>query len=137
MCAWVQIAPCDLPPDEQRDHALIAQYLDAHTFLLWVRSILSEESGLTGGGDWDAEAPKPSGTPSDDRRVAEIEAMPSVEEILRSWARDSSDFVNADEKVKAYLSELERRADESGAVQDAEMLKRFRQTWDSLALELR
>jgi hypothetical protein len=63
--------------------------------------------------------------------------MPSVEEILRSWARDSSGFVTADAKVKAYLGELEQRADERGAEVDAELLKRFRQTWDSLALELR
>ena len=63
--------------------------------------------------------------------------MPSVEEILRSWARDTSSFVNADEKVKAYLSELERRADDSGANQDADLLKKFRHTWESLALELR
>ena len=49
--------------------------------------------------------------------------MPTVEEILRSWARDSSAFVSADEKVKAYLKELERRADENGAAADVELLK--------------
>jgi hypothetical protein len=39
--------------------------------------------------------------------------------------------------VKAYLGELERRADERGATSDAELLKAFRQTWDTLASELR
>lgn len=134
-CAWVQIAPCDIPPDEHRDHALIAQYLDPRTFLLWVRSILSEETGTAGGGDWDAEVSMPFGA-ADDRHVTEIETMPSVEEILRCWARDTSSFVNADEKVKSYLSELERRADDNGATQDADLLKKFRHTWESLALEL-
>jgi hypothetical protein len=31
VCAWLQVAPCDPPPDEKRDHVLIAQYLDPHT----------------------------------------------------------------------------------------------------------
>ncbi len=41
--------------------------------------------------------------------------------------RDSSGFLAADEKVKAYLSELERRALEGGAAADVELLKTFRQ----------
>ena len=32
-CAWLQVAPCTPPPDEKRDHGLIAHYLDPHTFL--------------------------------------------------------------------------------------------------------
>ena len=56
MCAWLQIAPCDPPPDEQRDHALIAQYLDPHTFLWWLRSLLADDPAHAAGGDWDAEA---------------------------------------------------------------------------------
>jgi hypothetical protein len=63
--------------------------------------------------------------------------MPTVEEILRSWARDSSAFVSADEKVNAYLKELERRADENRAVADMELLNKFRRNWETLALELR
>ena len=69
--------------------------------------------------------------------LADIGFMPTVEEILRSWARDFIGLRSADEKVKTYLTELERRADESGAAADAELLRAFRQTWDTLALELR
>jgi hypothetical protein len=72
-----------------------------------------------------------------DQRFTDIGFMPTVEEILRSWARDSSGFVSADEKVKAYLGELERRAHEGGVAADVELLKTFRQTWDTLASELR
>ena len=89
MCAWLQIAPCDPPPDEERDHALIAQYLDPRTFLLWLRSMLGDEP---------ATPPVVTGTrkcltataEANDSRVADIGVMPTVEEILRSWARDSS-----------------------------------------------
>jgi hypothetical protein len=137
VCAWLQIAPCDPPPDDARDRALISQYLDPQTFLLWLRSMLADEPARAAGGDWDAEAPI-SVTPAiKDQRFADVGFMPTVEEILRSWARDSSGFVTADEKVKAYLSELERRAHEGGVAADVELLKTFRQTWDALALELR
>jgi hypothetical protein len=137
VCAWLQIAPCDPPPDETRDRALIAQYLDPQTFFLWLRSMLAEEPARPAGGDWDAESGLLGNSITHDPRFADVGVMPSVEEILRCWARDSSAFVAADEKVKVYLSELERRAHESGAVADVTFLKAFRQTWDTLALELR
>lgn len=137
MCLWLQVAPCDPPPDEERDHALIAQYLDPRTFLWWLRSLLADDPANVAGGDWDAEADTPVTGTTSDPRVADTGFMPTVEEILRSWARDSSAFVAADEKVKTYLKELERRARENGAVADEELLKTFRQTWDALAPELR
>jgi hypothetical protein len=137
MCAWLQIAPCEPAPDEERDHALIAQYLDPRTFLWWLRSLLSDDPAHAAGGDWDAEPHTAATASVNDSRSTDIGFMPTVEEILRSWARDSSAFVSADEKVKSYLKELERRADESGAVADVDLLRAFRQTWETLALELR
>lgn len=137
MCAWLQIAPCDPPPDEDRDRALIAQYLDPRTFLWWLRSLLTDDPAHAAGGDWDAEVHTPATAAVNDSSAADIGLMPTVEEILRSWARDPSAFVNADEKVKAYLKELERRADENGAVADMKLLNKFRQNWETLALELR
>jgi hypothetical protein len=137
MCAWLQIAPCDPPPDEDRDRALIAQYLDPHTFLRWLRSLLTDDPAHVSGDDWDAENHTPAMAAVNDSGAADIGFMPTVEEILRSWAREPSAFVTADEKVKAYLKELERRADENGAVADMKMLNKFRQNWETLASELR
>jgi hypothetical protein len=137
ICAWLQIAPCDPPPDEERDRALIAQYLDPQIFLLWIRSLLTDEPAHTAGGDWDAEMPTSGTAAINGTRAADTEFMPTVEEILRSWAREPSAFLTADEKVKAYLKELERRALESGAGPAAKLLRTFRQTWDTLASELR
>jgi len=137
MCAWLQLAPCDPPPDEERDRTIIAQYLDPRSFLLWIRSLLADEPARAAGGDWDSEAATSALATHSDTRVADTGFIPTVEEILRSWARDSSAFVTADGKVKSYLYELERRAVESGAKADAELLRAFRQTWDTLASELR
>jgi hypothetical protein len=137
MSAWLQIAPCEPPPDEERDRALIAEYLDPATFLQWLRSLLAGEPAHAAGGDWDAEVAMPAGKGASDRSTPEVALIPTVEEILRAWARDSSAFVSADEKVRAYLQELERRARKNGAFPDAEMLETFRRNWDTLAAELR
>jgi len=135
MCAWIQIARCDPAPDDERDRSVIAQYLDPRTFLMWLRSLLNDELIQTGGGDWDADTP-PSYTLNSNGGGGNVGFMPTVEEILRSWARDPSAFFNADQKVKDYLTELERRAKESGATDDAELLGKFRRTWETLAAEL-
>jgi hypothetical protein len=137
VCAWLQIAPCDPPPDDKRDHALIAQFLDPHTFLWWLRSLLADSPAEAAGGDWDADVSKLPKTSPSDSHAADLGSMPSIEEILRAWARDSAAFMSADQKVKAYLDELERRAMESSAASDVQLLKTFRQTWDTLASELR
>ena len=136
VCAWLQVAPCDPPPDDKRDHALIAQYLDPHSFLWWLRSLLADGTVESVGGDWDS-----NGDPSHDSspkgsHATDLGSMPTIEEILRAWARDSSAFRNADQKVKTYLSELERRATEKEAQSDVELLRTFRKTWDTLAREL-
>jgi hypothetical protein len=54
MCSWLQIAPCEPPPDEARDHALIAQYLNPRTFLVWLRSMLADEPARA---DWADRSP--------------------------------------------------------------------------------
>jgi hypothetical protein len=135
VCAWLQVAPCEPPPDEKRDHGLIAQYLDPHTFLWWLRSLLADSPVEAAGGDWDSAGGPPPSVASNSH-AADFGSMPTVEEILRAWARDSSAFRNADQKVKNYLSELERRAAEKEASSDIEMLRTFRKTWDALAGEL-
>jgi hypothetical protein len=136
VCAWLQVAPCDPPPDEKRDHGLIAQYLDPHTFLLWLRSLLSDNSAEGPGEDWDSDRSK-SRDGAEHASASGLGPMPTVEDILRAWARDAAAFKNADQKVRTYLAELERRAVEREAPSDVELLKTFRKTWETLAGELR
>jgi hypothetical protein len=136
VCAWLQIAPCDPPPDEKRDHGLIAQYLDPHTFLWWLRSLLADSHVEGAGGDWDADGDQSQGALQNGSHAPDLGSMPTVEEILRAWARDASSFRTADQKVKTYLSELERRAAETEAPSDLELLRIFRKTWETLSGEL-
>ncbi len=131
--SWLQIAPCDPPPDETRDHRVIAQYLDPHTFLWWLRSLLAERPIEDGGGDWDSGRETPSGSSKNGAQSSLLAAVPTVEEIMRAWARNADAFRNADGKVKTYLAELERRAAEQHADSDVELLEKFRKTWNTLS----
>jgi len=136
VCGWLQVAPCDPPPDEKRDHGLIAQYLDPHTFLWWLRSLLADNAVEAAGGDWDSDGSRSHDASPNSAKSADLGSMPTIEEILRAWARDSLAFRNADQKVKTYLSELERRAAEQEAPSDVELLQTLRKTWDTVAGEL-
>lgn len=137
VCAWVEVAPCVPSPDDARDTGLISQYLNPNAFMWWMRSTLTGAAPDGGGGDWDSDDDPSKGKSSKRSRVLDAGAMPTVEEILRAWARDSEAFRNADEKVRTYLSELERRAVETNAEVDVELLRTFRTTWETLAGELR
>ena len=137
VCAWVEVARCDPPPDDARDTGLISQYLNPNAFMWWMRSTLTGAAPDGGGGDWDSDDDQPKGKASKRSRVLDAGAMPTVEEILRAWARDSAAFRNADEKVRTYLAELERRAAETNAEADSELLRTFRAMWERLAGELR
>jgi hypothetical protein len=138
MCAWLYVSPCEPPPDEERDRALIAEYLGPHTFLVWLRSVLADRPANAAGGDWDEDPPGPPGDgTSNGRGVPALDLVPTLEEILKAWARDPSAFVSADEKVRSYFHEIERHARENGAAADVEMLEGFRRTWETLAAELR
>jgi hypothetical protein len=135
-CAWVQIAPCHPMTDELRDRSLIARYLDARTFILWLRSIMADDA-KPDGEDWDSEDDPQGGSKLSRQQTANPGVLPTVEEILKSWARDPESFRTADQKVSLYLVELQRRAEESQNIADRELLNIFQRTWESLAAELR
>ena len=92
VCAWVQVAPCDPPPDDERDTGLISQYLNPHSFMLWMRSMLTDATSDNSGGDWDADDDPPKGKSARRSRALDASEMPTVEEILRIWARDAKAF---------------------------------------------
>lgn len=136
MCAWVQLAPFKPPLDDTRNRAAIAQYLTPQIFLLWLRSLLAQEPPHAAGGDWDSDE-SDNQNPSRAGRLALAEGdLPTVEEILRAWARDPQNFVEADRKMRAYVRELEQRARETGQSKDAALLVELQDTWATLTREL-
>ena len=136
MCVWVQLAPFDPPLDDTRNRAAIAQYLTPQIFLLWLRSLLAQEPPRAAGGDWDSDESGNTNSSSAGRLALAEGDLPTVEEILRAWARDPQNFVEADRKMGAYVRELEQRARETGQSTDAALLLELQETWTTLAAEL-
>jgi hypothetical protein len=62
--------------------------------------------------------------------------IPTVEEILGAWARNEAAFSDANDKVKQYLDDLEKRAKQTGKVEQVQLLSKFRAMWTTLAKEL-
>jgi hypothetical protein len=98
--------------------------------------MLGDEPVQASGGDWDSETPARLTSGINDRGVLDDGVMPTVEEILRAWARSPLAFISAGEKVNSYLDEIERRASENGAAGDVELLRGFRRTWTAIATGL-
>jgi hypothetical protein len=103
---------------------------------MWLRSLLADDFTANSGGDWDAENSSSGHTFGGNRKRILTEIIPPIEEVLWAWTRDSSAFTRTDEKVKAYLNDLQRRAAETGTASEVELLTCFRSMWESLALEL-
>jgi hypothetical protein len=135
MCAWVQLAPFDPRLDESRNRAAIAQYLTPQVFLLWLRSMLSQESPKPDE-DWDSHNQGDPHQSSSTSFTSSEGDLPTIEEILRAWARDPENFIEADRKMKAYVKGLEQCARETGRHNEAALLKDLQGMWATLAGEL-
>ncbi len=136
ICSWLQVAPCTPPIDDNRDRAVIARYLDAGTFIMWVRNTLANGVSLTGGGDWDRQRKHDKPGRRNGNTEMDLSSLPTVEEMLGGWAKDPSAFHSANEKVKALLPAFHQNAIDREATKDIELLRQFELSWMSLAGEL-
>ncbi len=134
-CAWIQIAPCDPRPDAKRNRALVAHYLDASSFIQWLRSVLADETDHEGGGDWDGPDREPVGRPAGN--PATPADILSVEEILRAWTRNPTVFNEVDAKVLDYIGDMLNVAIQRGRGADEKSLRSFQTLWEQIARELR
>jgi hypothetical protein len=136
MCGWVQVAPFVPPIQFERDRSVIAEFLDPESFMLWLRSVLHDRAAAPVDEEWDSERSGRSRSHTNSGAIMDPGLIPTVEEILGAWARDGTAFSDANDKVKQYLEDLEKRANETGRVQQANLLSKFRGMWATLAKEL-
>jgi hypothetical protein len=132
--SWLQRAPIDPPPGEERDRQALARYLDPRTFLLWIRSLLTGEPCGDGGGGWDDDP-----TPSVGRKTGKAGPTwwaPTIEEVLRSWTRDPSSLALIDKKVRQYLKLYEEQVDGEMTPEERAVVSEFHMTWQVLRRSL-
>jgi hypothetical protein len=124
-CTWLQRAPLDPPPDEQRDRRALARYLDPRTFLLWIRALLGGEDIGDGGGDWDVR-PKSNRGPTEEGPTW---WAPTLEEVLKAWSRDPDRLQAIDQKVEHYLKLMREQPDIERSQEEERVLQEFQETW--------
>jgi len=132
--SWLQRAPLDPPPGDERDRQALARYLDPRTFLLWIKSLLIGDSSGNGGGDWDDDD-----STSSRRRVAKVGPTwwaPTIEEVLKAWSRDPTSLVLIDKKVRHYLKVYQEQPDIEQTASDRSVVEEFYKTWQVLRREL-
>lgn len=129
---WLARAPLEDGIPEDRDHRALLRHMGPRAFLEWIRGMLVGEAD-EGGGDWDkSHSPVRKG---DLRGEGLPYWAPSLEDVLRSWARDGGAAVRrADDAVKRYLGVLRGDlADEDDAGAD---LLEFEAHWTRIVTAL-
>lgn len=123
--AWLQLAPLDPPPNEERDLRALAAHLSPRIFLLWLRSLLSVGEPLDGGGEW-----------HDHHQKSQITALgafnwwaPTLEDVLSSWTRNPDNLLFVDQKVQNYLKLMREEVREDISSEEWELLEKFENTW--------
>lgn len=132
--SWLQRAPLDPPPNDERDRQALARYLDPRTFLQWIRFLLTGESVGEGGGDWDGQARTPLRHNKPD--AAPYWWAPTMEEVLRSWSRDPASLKLIDRKVNHFLKIFREQPNSELPADDRAVIEEFHQTWQILRREL-
>jgi len=134
-CAWLQSAPIVTPmPD--RDREVIGQYLDMRSFLQWVRSALDGDPLPPDGVPWDYVPGEDGDAPDNNRGRKDNAVAPTVEDILKAWARSPKAFGDADARVRSYLAAQRQRAADAGRAEDLRVLEDFATLWEMVGGEL-
>jgi len=123
--AWLQLAPLDPPPDEERDLRALAAHLSPRVFLLWLRSLLSAGEPLDGGGEWHDHSQKYISN----GMVGINWWAPTLEDVLSSWTRNPDNLLFVDQKVQNYLKLMREEVQEAISSDEWELLKKFEKTW--------
>lgn len=126
---WLQRAPLDPPPDEERDRRALARHLDPRTFLLWIRALLNVDDIGDGGGDWDVVEPL-SRHQSAGKQLEWL--APTLEEVLRAWTRNPDNLRMIDRKVQYYLKLMQEKNGAEQNPQEHKILDEFETTWTVL-----
>lgn len=132
--SWLQRAPIDPPPGEERDRQALARYLDPRTFLLWIRSLLTGEPIGDGGGNWDEQADSPSCKAL--QKSGPTWWAPTIEEVLKSWSRDPASLSLIDRKVRQYLKLYEQQTDSELTAEERQVVANFHATWQVVCRSL-
>ncbi|ABB33274.1 hypothetical protein GeomeDRAFT_2239 [Geobacter metallireducens RCH3] len=122
---WCQRVPVNPPLGEERDRLAFASYLGPRMFLQWLRSLLLDNAGSDGGGDWTSD--KTGSTDSGVSFQMELIA-PSLEDILRAWTRNRKTLADINLRVTSFLKAFEQHETDATPEELAE-IEKFQELW--------
>jgi hypothetical protein len=132
--SWLQRAPMDPSPSDERDRHALARYLDPRTFLLWIRSLLIGEPSGDGSGDWDEVVKNRSHDKSP--QTSPMWWAPTLEEVLKSWSRDPASLVVIDKKIRHYFKLYQEQTEAEQSNEERLVVEEFYNNWQVLRREL-
>ena len=133
--SWLQKAQLNPLPGLERDRQALARHLDARTFLMWIRSLLSQGDLLDGGGDWWRDR-TPQGATAKGSAVGALNWAPTLEDVLRAWSRNPDTLADVDRKVRHYLDIMKTIEDQDRTDEESKALEEFWRAWQVLSSEL-
>ena len=126
--SWIQRAPSRSPFGEERDRAAFARVLGARGFLIWLAGML-DDNGSDGEGDWTTDRKPDSSKRNGDLSIDP--AIPTLEEMLASWARNTNRFMEIDRRVTTYLPAILDQVDHEDPRAAAD-IRVFSALWQTL-----
>lgn len=133
---WVQLARIAGFQPAERDRKLLAQYLDARTFLAWIRSLLDQSICGEGGGDWDGDHRTPHPERRDGSDPDAAAWAPSLEQALKAWLRDPDQLRQVDDLLTRYLDSIHQAHGSETPGPESRALAEIRRVWPVVRREL-
>ncbi len=102
--SWIARAPFDPEPGLERDRAVLAKLMGPRAFLAWLGTLLDEVTG--GGSDqlWPEREEHPVPLPSWSRDQGLAIQIPTLESVLRAWARNQKSVLLVDHAMQTWAN---------------------------------
>ena len=127
-CAWLQAARLNPAPLPERDHRAIASFLDARTFLGWIRALLADDAPGDAGGAWNEEPASQSAKGGSSPRSAVW--APTLEDALKAWRPgERQRLIDVDTQLRHYLRFIRQRAAAPSDAAEQKALDDFDRIW--------
>lgn len=128
---WLQVVPWNPALTEERDTAVLSDYLGPRQMLSWIHEVLNGFSDGDEGGAWDAP---PSKARSASRGKSAVLGLPSIDQALRMWLKDQTQLDEVDRILK-ICSQKSKSSPQSDSADDKLIevhLRKFSRSWLTL-----
>jgi len=128
---WVQVIPWNPALTEDRDTAVLSDYLGPRQMLSWIHEVLNGYSDGDEGGVWDDP---PNKVKKSSNITTKVLGLPSIDQALRMWIKDKTQLDEVDRILKICDQRLKvtsRYASPEDKMVEIH-LRKFSRSWKAL-----